>query len=454
MIPRKAGREFIARGASVLTQGRGLLAVLGAAFALVVAAFTLLRVNPAVRFSFASALIITDPSMTVIRSMMERGDLWGASAEVESSYRFDQPSGLMALRRFSVLVLRRGLREYDPYERCYVTSALAAAGDRDEIAQLVRIFQATRVLDLKMAAADGLGDVGDADAVEALEQLFSGAAPSYQRIVVSGVAETRDPAAVELLSRALTVSDQMTRLTAARGLGQLGNRGAIRLLRRFQAAAHDPFEKATAAYSLLRLGDTSAEEIAEAILRGRVDDNARAMAAVALGRARDPRIVTLLRDTIRDHNIDVRIGAAVALTHYGDSASAGYLEAAMRDDDSITRLHVGQLLDEVEFHSAREVVTAAVASPDPDLSLLGIRAIGLLGGAGDIGFLVKLSDRTVDPIARAEVAWALGRIGTAGSVVPLIEMVSEPDHAVRYTAADALDRTAMRLLQGESAGGA
>ena len=126
----------------------------------------------------------------------------------------------------------------------------------------------------------------------------------------------------------------------------------------------------------------------------------------------------------------------------------------MRGGDSITRLHIGQLLDEVEFQSAREVVMAAVASPDPDLSLLGIRAIGLSGGAGDVGFLVTLSDRIVDPIARAEVAWALGRIGGPDCVAPLIAMVSEPDHAVRYTAADALGRTAVRLLQGESAGGA
>jgi hypothetical protein len=28
----------------------------------------------------------------------------------------------------------------------------------------------------------------------------------------------------------------------------------------------------------------------------------------------------------------------------------------MQDDDSMTRLHVGQLLDEVEFQNAREVL--------------------------------------------------------------------------------------------------
>jgi hypothetical protein len=194
VIPGKVGREFLARTARVLTQGPGLLTVLAAAFALVAAAVLLLRANPTTQFPFTSALTITDPSMTMIGAMVERGDLWGATARVGSSYRFDKPAGLMALRRFSVLVLQRGLREYDPYERCYALSALAAAGDRDEIAQLVRTFEGTRQLGLKMAIADGLGDVGDADAVEALGQLYSWTEPSYRRIVVDGAAAAHDPA--------------------------------------------------------------------------------------------------------------------------------------------------------------------------------------------------------------------------------------------------------------------
>jgi HEAT repeat protein len=454
VIPSKAGRDFIGRGVSTLRQSPGPLSLIAGLVVMVAAMLVAFRVNTTARFPYPYSPIITDSSMTVISTMVERGDLWGATAKVGSSYRFDQPAGLMALRRFSVLVLRRGLREDDPYERCYATSALAAAGDRDEIAQLVRIFQGTRMPGLKMAVADGLGDLGDADAVEALGRLYNGTGPTYQRIVVNGVAEAHDPGAIELLSRTLTVSDRATRLTAERGLGQLGNRRAVRILRRFLTAAQDPLERATVAYSLLRLGDRSAEEIVKPILRDRIDDEARALAAVALGRARAPPVNALVWEAMRDHNIDVQIGAAVALTHYADPAGVEYLKAAMRDEDSITRLHVGQLLDEMEFQNAREVLMAAVASPDPELSLRGIRAIGLSGGAQDVEFLVRLADNAGDPMARAEVAWALGRIGTAGSVVPLIAMVSELDHAVRYTAADALDRTAMRLLQGESAGGA
>jgi HEAT repeat protein len=458
VIPSNAPRESIVRAARALMRRQERLVLLAGVFAAGMAVLALLRGNSTTRSSYSSALTISDPSsdpsMNVISTMVERGDLRGASAMVGSSYRFDKPAGLLALRRFSVLVLRRGLQEYDPYERCYAISALAAAGDRDQIAQLVRIFQRTRAAGLKMAVADGLGDVGGADAVEALGRLYSWAGPSYRWIVVNGMAEAHDPGAIELLSRSLTVPDRAIRLAAEKGLGQLGNREAVRILRRSLAATQDPFERATTGYSLLRLGDLSAEQAVEAILRDHVDDNARAVAALALGRARDPRVVALLRAAISDHNLDVRIGAAVALTHYADPRGAEYLKAAMRDEDSATRLHVGQLLDEVEFRKGREVVMTAAASADSELSLRGIRAIGLSGGDREVGFLVRLADTAGDPIARAEVAWALGRIGTADSVSPLIAMVAELDHTVHYTAADALDRTAIRLLQGESAGGA
>jgi len=51
-----------------------------------------------------------------------------------------------------------------------------------------------------------------------------------------------------------------------------------------------------------------------------------------------------------------------------------------------------------------------------------------------------------DPLMRAQIAWSLGRISQPSAIVTLIELVQEQDPAVRYTAADALDRTAQRLV--------
>jgi HEAT repeat protein len=453
VTPSGVDREPVARAAKALVRRPQRLALLAGALLAGVAVLALHRLNSRPRFPYPSAQSVTDAFMRVISTMVERGDLWEATAMVGSSYRFDKPAGLLALRRFSVLVLRRGLQEYDSYERCYAISALATAGDRGQIASLVRIFQRTRSADLKMAAADGLGDVGDEDAVEALSYLYRGTQLSYRWIVVNGAARAHAPGVLELLGRALTVSDRTTRLAAEKGIGHLADGGAVRILRRALATTQDPLERATIGYSLLRLGDSSAEQGLGTILRGGADDNARAVAALALSYARAPRVVALLRAALGDRNLDVQIGAAVALTHYADPAGATYLEAAMREEDAVTRLHVGQLLDEVEFHNARTVVMAAAASPDPELYLRGIRAIGLSGSDRDIEFLVRLEDTAEDPLARAEVAWALGRIGSTGSVAPLMAMVSESDRAVRYTAADALDRTAMRLIRDKAAGG-
>ena len=204
----------------------------------------------------------------------------------------------------------------------------------------------------------------------------------------------------------------------------------------------------------MRLGDRSAEEIAESILRGHVDDNARAMAAVALGRARDPRVTGVLRESIGDRNIDVRIGAAVALAHYGHPAGVEYLKAAMRDDGYRRRgCMSANSWTRWSFRTRAKFWWRRSLRPTPNCRCWGFGRSACQGGptksACSSGWRTSSN-----LIARAEVAWALGRIGSRGSVAPLIAMVSELDHTVRYTAADALDRTAMRLLQGESPGGA
>jgi hypothetical protein len=94
---------------------------------IVVVALVLSRIPHSAAHRYSSTLTFTDPSMTMISTMVERGDLWGASARAESSYRLDQPGGLMALGCFSILVLRRGLDEYDGYERCYARGAAHGA---------------------------------------------------------------------------------------------------------------------------------------------------------------------------------------------------------------------------------------------------------------------------------------------------------------------------------------
>ena len=56
-------------------------------------------------------------------------NLRGAVEKLRKRYRLDSREGLTALRDLSLGVLREGLKDDDPYERCYAASALAAQGD-------------------------------------------------------------------------------------------------------------------------------------------------------------------------------------------------------------------------------------------------------------------------------------------------------------------------------------
>jgi HEAT repeat protein len=165
-----------------------------------------------------------------------------------------------------------------------------------------------------------------------------------------------------------------------------------------------------------------------------------------LGEARDPAVLADLRKTMSDGDADVRLATAMALTHYNDNAAVAYLNAAVLHDDALTRQHISQLLDGIDFAAGRSVVLTAMASPDENLSMSATRTIGLLGGENDIPVLRNRLRSTKDPIQRAGFAWAFGRIARRGCIPELMAMVPESDPAVRYTAADALDRTANGLL--------
>ncbi len=58
-----------------------------------------------------------DPSMAAVSALVAKGDVAQAARRVSATYRFDRPSGLAALQRFSMLVLARGLQQKDVFER-------------------------------------------------------------------------------------------------------------------------------------------------------------------------------------------------------------------------------------------------------------------------------------------------------------------------------------------------
>jgi HEAT repeat protein len=390
---------------------------------------------------------INDPSIAAIREMVARGDISQAATRLSRDYRFGNTAGLVALQDFSLLVLQRGLKANDLFDRCFAESALAEGGQTQALQKLVNTFVRNPDLSVKMAVADGLGDLGDGEAVAILAHLYHHGDTLDRRFVVNALSSTADPGAVAVLRDAARQSDPTLRMAALKGLGRLANSTALPLLR-LALARGQIFDKVMAAESLLKMGDRSGVGRLLATLKDHSQGNARAMAAVALGYAQEPSLVPTLRQALSDQNIDVRLGAAAALTHYNDAGAVSYLRGAVRDADKVTRLHTAQLFGDMSFEAARPAVIDALSSHDAEVQLAAIKTIGTSGGPREIPLLDVLLHDNQDPITRAQVAWALGRISSPQGIPTLLAMVQEPNSTVRYTAADGLDHTAMHLLAG------
>ena len=422
---------------------RFALTALVAAIALSVGVHALMKKREAGRWTLA----ITDPSMLAIRNLVATGNLSEATDKLNTTYRFDHESGLIALRQFSILVLRRELKERDLFEQCYAASALAAGGESEALQMLANTFQTNPDLSVKMAVADGLGEVGDRKAVAILGHLYQHGEMLDRRIIVNALSSVTYPGAIVILSDATRQSDPTVQIAALRGLGRLGNRDAKPLLRLVLAKAQT-FERVTAAQALLMLGDDSGVGLLRTTLNDHSDGSARAMAAVALGYAHDRASVPMLKQALTDQDIDVRLGAAAALTHYHDPGAVAYLRGAIRDPDQVTRRHAAQLFDDIAFDDSRPIFAEALSSPDADVQLAAVRTLGTAGADAEVELLGRLLRASTDPITRADVAWSLGRIGSPNVIEMLLAMVQDPDPAVRNTAADGLDHTAIHLLGG------
>ena len=383
--------------------------------------------------------------MPAVEKMVASGDVSGAAHEV-SREGYKDPSNLKSLKQFSLLVLRQGLKEKDPYERCYAAAALAEGGEGSGIPVLKAAFDAPETT-LRMAAIDGLSEINDTASKALLKKLYNSASLVDKRVLLDALGRSGDPEVTGLLFEATTSSDQVTRLTAVRALGKSRDRSLGPKMHELLAQNHDPLEAAEISRAMFEQGDSSAMNETKYLAHYPSRPEVRAIAALALGDARDRSVVPELTKMMADPDADVRLATAVALTNYADRQAVKYLVASIASDDSLTRQHLGQLLEIVNFDNGREVFLAALASPDENLEIWATRAIGLHGGESEVAVLQESLRNTKDPMMRAGVAWAFGRIARPACIPVLMAMIPEADPAVRYTAADALGRTASGLLE-------
>jgi len=172
-------------------------------------------------------------------------------------------------------------------------------------------------------------------------------------------------------------------------------------------------------------------------------------AAIALGQAGDSRAVRPLIVALRDSDHAVRTAATSALEYIGEPAVVE-LGVCLRDPELSVQEAAASVLSTIADDRVLDPLISALLSPDWVVRMHAVKAVHRLGDGKAASTLVLLLQDKV-PAVRYEAVSALKNLGHA-SLPPLLESFKNSDWRVRLRATEALGELGMpgaipRLLE-------
>lgn len=353
--------------------------------------------------------------------------------------------------------LLRALEDRDHNVRWQAAGALTALGWRPSN-NTEFILRSVAIGQHEEAAAHG------SRAVEVLVQALEDMTSPRRHAAAAALGKTGDARAVKPLERALKDEDSHVRVAAVEGLSQLGNlQSATALLVVLKDLDHHV--RAAAVEALGRMGDM---RVVDAIANFLLYDSSwdvRKLSVEALGRMKEDRATQLLWQALKDPDHDVRQTAAHALGQIPDPRSIAPLVLALKDENSSVRQEAKASLRQIdrqwEISAGAESVIAELEAATNDKDYwVAQSAADTLAKINDmrqraletasftdpnkqkvemvVNILVD-SLRDFDRDIRQCAVEALGRIGDARGIAPLVGALDDVDEWVGRAAALALN---------------
>ena len=400
----------------------------------------------------------------------------------------------------AVKILVAALAKDDPSAaRSPVRDALVAAGKPAEAALVVALGSGTSAA-TAAGAALVLGTLRSAEGAKAIVRAMQrGTVPL--RAGVRALAQIGAPAALPTLLELFDDPDPTTRKEAIRAAASLLDPAQIdgRAVDPASASLRDASTPIDEKIELVRLLGRTGAPRAEAVLLPLVSAKPPALRLAvieALGSLRVPATISpieasktgvvalsplasALLAALDDESPEVRLGAAMSLSHVGGSAVAREvlrrLAVAAEQDRSALGIALSGALARSDDPALAAAVRAAYATAPESARDALIEGLGRMRGAeagraldaiaaGSIDDRRKVAEALAghaemdeslrrlagdaDPGVRAGAAWSLGTVGAKSSLAALSRLVGDPDVAVAGNAVASLGRVAGRIGAG------
>ena len=322
----------------------------------------------------------------------------------------------------------------DPYYGVRIAAAegLGELGDRSAVDALIRTLRDARE-DVRIAAAHALGRIGDRRAIGPLIHLFADRYHGVRVAAADAIVEFgRD--ALRPLEEALSDPVPVVRMTAAKAIGLIGATESIPVLIEHLGDAA-PEVRWSVARALGDFGSLAIEPLALVLKKG--SKEMRLAAIDALWEMLDTRAGDVLRLALEDEDEDVRAKAMAALRkRQVIDVWRVALGSQVQDEERTVKKRTTRQEDRKAFEqSGREQIDTLIgALKDKEWNTqLGAATHLIMMGRPAVEGLIQAL-RSEDPEIQTAAASILGDMRET-AVTPLMDALNDTDRFVRLVAA-------------------
>ncbi|WP_436906986.1 HEAT repeat domain-containing protein [Halosimplex marinum] len=293
------------------------------------------------------------------------------------------------------------------------------------------------VPELRMAAANGLGALEQADAVPKLVERFDDADPRVRARAARACGQIADSRATDGLEGLLTDSNPKVRREAAEALGAVGNRQALSAL----LPLYEDGDERVRRVAVGAFGNFPNARPVEYLVASLTDD------APAVRRTAVYSLVELLANVPTDQSHEIRETVVEQLSETDDrNVVVPLVEILEESQQAAQQRNTAWLLGRVTEAEERErVVDAlveALAADDRMTSQFAATSLAELGGdAVEDRLLALVDDRGAPEEARAQAVFTLGKVGGERARQRIDALLDETEsEAIRKRAFSAISK--------------
>jgi len=313
-------------------------------------------------------------------------------------------------------------------------AAAKALGELGDARAVKPLINALKNKDKRDIVASALGELGDAQAVKPLIEILQDRdMRDNYRQVSTALAKLGEPAVEPLIAMVeYKVTDVKQGMAAMDALGEIGDPRAVEpLIAAF--GPHYSWGTKTIAAAIVKLGEPAVKPLINALKNG--DKPVREGAALTLGEIGDSRAVEPLVAALYDR--PTSSNATRALVKLGEVAVAP-LVACLQHDNKFVREDAAFALGEIGDTRALDPLIDALKDEDTFEQDVIVVALGKLGEPWALEPLIALL-KSVHVEQRRQAAIALGKLGDPAAIEPLTALLQDKDMHVRREALEALE---------------